>query len=201
MLRIGLTGGIGSGKTTVCRLFSELGTPIIDTDKIAHALVAPGQPALDQLSKAFGEEILDQEGQLNRAVLRERVFNDDTARQQLEALLHPLIRTEMRRQLKMLRAKYVIIAIPLLLEKGWQDEVDRILVVDTDEGLQVERTAHRDGISEEQVGRIMLTQVSRHQRLASADDIIHNEGDLDTLRKQIKHLHNNYVQLAHRFSH
>ncbi len=133
--------------------------------------------------------------------MRERVFNDSTARQRLEALLHPLIRTEMQRQLKALQAKYVIIAIPLLLEKGWQDEVDRILVVDTDEGLQVERTAHRDGISEEQVRRIMLSQVSRQQRLASADDVIHNEGDLDALRAQIKHLHHYYLQLAHAFNH
>lgn len=196
MLRIGLTGGIGSGKSTVCQFFAELGIPIIDTDVISHALVAPGQPALMQLVSAFGNDILDQQGNLNRALLRERVFRDDTELQRLESILHPHIRKQMHLQLKELRASYIIIAIPLLLEKGWEKEVDRVLVVDTDETLQLERTSKRDGMSREVVERIMQTQVSRQQRLAAADDIIHNDGTIEALKEQVLHLHQRYLQLA-----
>lgn len=196
MLRIGLTGGIGSGKSTVCQLFAELGTPIIDTDVIAHSLVAPGQPALKQLTTVFGEDILDQHGALNRAVLRERVFNDPTARHRLESILHPLIRQQMREQLETLHDSYVVIAIPLLLEKHWQKEVDRTLVVDTGEELQIQRTTKRDGISAEAVRRIMHTQVSRQQRLAAADDIIRNDGTRASLKEQVLKLHHHYLQLA-----
>ncbi len=196
MLRIGLTGGIGSGKSTVCRLFADLGVPIIDTDDIAHSLVEPGKPALAYMVEAFGQEILDQQGALNRALLRERVFSDEKQRQRLELILHPLIRSEMHRQLERLKGSYVIIAIPLLLEKGWQGEVDRILVVDTDETRQLERTVRRDGLSEAAVKRIIKSQVSRQQRLATADDTIHNDGALDKLRGQVIELHQLYLQLA-----
>lgn len=196
MLRIGLTGGIGSGKSTVCRLFADLGVPIIDTDNIAHSLVEPGKPALAYMVEAFGQEILDQQGALNRALLRERVFSDEKQRQRLELILHPLIRSEMHRQLERLKGSYVIIAIPLLLEKGWQGEVDRILVVDTDETRQLERTVRRDGLSEAAVKRIIKSQVSRQQRLATADDTIHNDGALDKLRGQVIELHQLYLQLA-----
>lgn len=196
MLRIGLTGGIGSGKSTVCRLFAELGVPIIDADDIAHALVAPGQPALARLTAAFGPEIIDPQGNLNRALLRKRIFNDRKELHRLELILHPLILNRMHRQLERLESSYVIIAIPLLLEKGWQSEVDRILVVDADETLQLERTIKRDSISEEAVKRIMLTQVSRQQRLDAADDIIHNDGELDALRLQVEYLHGRYLELA-----
>ncbi len=196
MLRIGLTGGIGSGKSTVCRLFADLGVPIIDTDDIAHSLVEPGKPALAYMVEAFGQEILDQQGALNRALLRERVFSDEKQRQRLELILHPLIRSEMHRQLERLKGSYVIIAIPLLLEKGWQGEVDRILVVDTNETLQMQRTVRRDGLSEAAVKRIMKSQVSRQQRLATADDTIHNDGALDKLRGQVIELHQLYLQLA-----
>ena len=196
MLRIGLTGGIGSGKSTVCQFFAELGVPIIDTDAIAHALVAPGQPALSQLASVFGSDILDQEGHLDRAVLRERVFGDDTQRQQLEAILHPLIRSGMHDQLKTIQAPYVIIAIPLLIEKGWQAEVDRILVVDVDESLQLERTMRRDGVSAKTVRRIMQAQVSRQHRLEAADDILHNDQGRTALREQVEHLHQRYLRLA-----
>lgn len=196
MLRIGLTGGIGSGKSTVTRLFSELGVPIIDTDRIAHSLVEPGQPALAQLTAAFGHDILDRHGRLNRTKMRERVFNDETDRQRLESILHPLIRQQVRQSLETLRSSYVVIAIPLLLEKGWQAEVDRILVVDTDETRQVERTVKRDGITPEQVRQIMRTQVSRQQRLAVADDVLHNDGSPAELSEQVQRLHKNYLQLA-----
>lgn len=201
MLLIGLTGGIGSGKSTVCQLFAQLGVPIIDTDTIAHALVEPGQPALKQLEAIFGHEIIDQQGHLDRAILRERVFSDASERQRLESILHPLIRSKMQRELKMLRASYVIIAIPLLLEKGWQNEADRILVVDTDESLQIERTIKRDGISADEVKRIMQTQVSRQQRIDAADDIIHNDGKREALKAQVLNLHQHYLQLADSSSH
>lgn len=196
MLRIGLTGGIGSGKSTVCRLFAELGIPIIDADAIAHGLVAPGQPALVQLTAAFGSDILDPHGALNRAQLRERVFNNETERLRLESILHPLIRQRMHEQLATSHTAYVIIAIPLLLEKHWQDEVDRILVIDADEQLQIDRTTKRDGISSGTVRRIMHTQVSRHERLAAADDIIHNNGGPEVLQAQVLKLHRHYMQLA-----
>lgn len=196
MLRIGLTGGIGSGKSTVCQMFAELGIPVIDTDAIAHQLVAPGQPALKQLTSAFGPDILDQEGQLDRALLRERVFGDAEKRHQLEAIMHPLIRLQMQEQLKALNAAYVIIAIPLLLEKGWQSEVNRILVVDVDEALQVERTVKRDNITIDIARQIMRAQLPRQQRLEAADDIIHNEGDSTALRAQVENLHMRYLQLA-----
>ena len=196
MLRIGLTGGIGSGKSTVCRLFAELGVPVIDTDAIAHQLVAAGQPALKQVESVFGSDILDQEGHLDRGLLRERVFRDENMRKQLEAILHPLIRSRMQEQLEAINAAYVIIAIPLLFEKGWQTEVDRILVVDADEALQLERTVRRDQVPAEIVRQIMQAQVSRKYRLEAANDIIHNDGELTALRKQVEQLHKRYLQLA-----
>lgn len=191
-----MTGGIGSGKSTVCRLFAGLGVPVIDTDAIAHELVSPGQNALTQLAAAFGAEILDQHGRLDRTVLRERVFRDEAMRKRLEAILHPLIRERMQQQLKTLDAPYAILAIPLLVEKGWQGEVDRILVVDADEKQQLQRTVERDHVSAETVRLIMNTQVSRTQRLHAADDIINNNADLDSLTSQVAELHRRYVQLA-----
>ena len=196
MLRIGLTGGIGSGKSTVCQFFAELNVPVIDTDAIAHDVVAPGQDGLKQLVSAFGTEILDKHGQLDRALLRERVFRDEAQLKQLESILHPLIRIRMHSQLQSTRASYVIIAIPLLLEKGWQTEIDRILVVDTEESLQIERTARRDAVSPETVQRIMHVQVSRCARLEAADDVIHNNGTKAELKEQVERLHKFYLQLA-----
>jgi len=196
MLRIGLTGGIGSGKSIVCQLFAKRGVPIIDTDEVAREVVAPGEPALQQLSKHFGSAIIDNDGQLNRSELREQVFRDNDKLEQLESILHPLIREQMRKQLNRLSAPYVILAIPLLLEKGWQSEVDRILVVDTSESLQRSRTISRDQVGEETVSRIMQAQISRDKRLADADDIIHNEGDYDNIEKQVELLHRRYLHMA-----
>lgn len=198
MLRIGLTGGIGSGKSTVCRLFADLGVPVIDTDRIAHELVVPGEEALGLLAAAFGPDILDEEGTLDRAVLRERVFRDEAMRERLEAILHPLIRKQLHSRLEALDAPYVIIAIPLLLEKGWQSEVDRILVVDTDEAAQIERTMRRDGVSREIVQRIMQAQVSRTERVEAAGDIIYNNGRKDTLKARVDELHQRYLGMAAR---
>jgi len=196
MLRIGLTGGIGSGKSSVCRLFSAMNVPVIDTDIIAREVVEPGQPGLLALTSAFGEEILDNAGQLNRRALRERVFQDEALRQRLEALLHPLIRAALHEQLKTVTAPYVIIAIPLLFEKGWESEVDRILVVDTNEALQLSRTMARDKADEKAVERIMRSQVSRSKRVAAADDIIHNEGDYTELERKVEVLHQYYLSLT-----
>lgn len=196
MLRIGLTGGIGSGKSTVCQLFAKRGVPIIDADVVAHEVVAPGEPVLQQLTRQFGESIIDPLGQLNRSKLRELVFQDKEKRQQLESILHPLIRERMREQLNLLSAPYVILDIPLLLEKGWQSEVDRILVVDTTEALQRSRAISRDQVDAETVSRIMQAQISRDMRLAAADDIIHNEQDYGYLEEQVEVLHRQYLRLA-----
>jgi dephospho-CoA kinase len=196
MLRIGLTGGIGSGKSTVCRLFAALGIPVIDSDLITHELVVPGEEALEQLAAAFGPDILDGEGALDRAALRERVFRDEAMRKRLEAILHPLIRKQLHNRLAALDAPYVIIAIPLLLEKGWQAEVDRILVVDADEAAQIERTVMRDGVSREMVQRIMQAQVSRAERVEAADDIIYNNEKRDALKARVDELHQQYLKIA-----
>lgn len=196
MLIIGLTGGIGSGKTTVCRLFAEFGVPIIDTDIIAREIVEPGEPALSALAELFGKEVLHSDGSLDRSALRKQVFDDENKRVQLERLLHPLIRKRMHMQISHLTAPYVIIAIPLLLEKAWQNEVDRILVVDTTEALQLSRTMARDGLDAQTVQGIIHTQASRQQRIAAADDIIHNDSDQGELKRQVRALHRYYQQLA-----
>jgi dephospho-CoA kinase len=196
MLKIGLTGGIGSGKSTVCRLFAERAVPIIDADIIAHDIVKPGEPALTLLARTFGHEILNTDGSLDRHALRAQVFQDERKRRQLEGLLHPIIRKRMQEQLKRLDSPYVILAIPLLLEKGWQGEVDRILVVDTTEDLQLSRTMERDRMDAQAVRHIMQAQATRQQRMAAADDIIHNNGDYDKLERQIEALHRNYLKLA-----
>ena len=196
MLRIGLTGGIGSGKSTVCDLFREFNVPIIDSDIIARELVEPGHPALTQIARLFGEQILQPDGSLNRAKLRELVFNNEQQREQLESLLHPLIRREMHRQISSLDSPYVILAIPLLLEKGWQQQLDRVVVVDCSEQQQRERATRRDGSSAQTIEQIITRQISRDERLAAADDIIDNSGPLDSLRHQVERLHHHFLTLV-----
>jgi dephospho-CoA kinase len=196
MLRIGLTGGIGSGKTTVCELFHQLGVPIIDTDLIARDIVGPGSEALQQITTLFGAQLLREDGSLNRLQMRELVFQDETKRQQLEALLHPRIREEMQRQMASLNTPYVILAIPLLLEKQWQNQLDRVLVVDCSEEQQRQRAGQRDGSSAETIDRIITSQVGREERLAAADDIIDNSTSITSLRKQVEELHQQYLTLA-----
>ena len=196
MLRIGLTGGIGCGKSSVCKLFAELGAPIIDSDQIAHELVEPGNEALEQIVQQFGSEMLQPDGSLHRSRMRELVFHNENKRQQLEALLHPLIRQEMQRQLDALTAPYAILAIPLLLEKGWQKQLDRILVVDCSEAQQRARAQQRDGSSSETIRRIIGSQIGRTERLEAADDIIDNSGEPATLAPQVEALHQHYLQLA-----
>ncbi len=196
MLHIGLTGGIGCGKSTVCELFREYGIPIIDSDIIARELVEPGAPALQQITNFFGEQMLQQDGSLNRAKMRELIFNNRQQREQLESILHPMIRQEMLRQLSTLESPYVIIAIPLLLEKGWQQQLDRVVVVDCSEEQQRERAAQRDGSSAQTIEQIIASQISREERIAAADDVIDNSLSLESLRGQIYTLHQCYLTIA-----
>lgn len=196
MLVIGLTGGIGSGKSTVGDLFAKLDVPVIDADQASRAVVQPGQPALQTIVAKFGSGMLNPDGSLNRGQLRELIFNDDGARKDLEALLHPLIRSWMQEQLQDLDTPYAILSIPLLVESGRTDTVDRVLVVDVPEQQQIERVCRRDDISEQQARAILATQVSRQQRLAAADDIIDNSGSSEALEDQIQALHLMYLAIS-----
>lgn len=196
MLKIGLTGGIGSGKTTVADRFKDYGIPVIDADRVAHALVAPGQPALVKIAETFGSDLLDADGSLNRPKMRELIFNSSALRDKLEAILHPRIFEEIDRQLKGVEAPYVIISIPLLLETGAQSFVDRILVVDCPVELQYERVAARDKLNREQIARILESQVSREMRVNAADEIIVNDSNLTSLAGQVKKIHAFYLTLS-----
>jgi dephospho-CoA kinase len=196
MLIIGLTGGIGSGKTTVCNYFSALGTPIIDADVAAREVVQPGQSGLTQITELFGQAVLASDGSLNRSKLRDQVFSDQTARNKLEAILHPLIRQRMDEKLSTLNAPYAILAIPLLLESGRREGIDRILVIDAEEAQQTARASQRDDQNEAQIRAIIAAQCSRKERLTAADDIIYNTGDLEQLHSQVTDMHNLYLRLA-----
>ncbi len=197
MLKIGLTGGIGCGKSTVSTLFEELGIPVIDADIIARDLVTPGTPALTQLEQVFGKQIILQDGTLNRPKLRDVVFSDPQQKKQLESILHPLIYARIKQELKLLNCAYCILSIPLLLETKMTDLVDRILVVDCPVETQIERVNQRDGLSRERVISIIASQISREQRLTSADDIIDNSKSPSQLAEQVKKLHNLYLKLAY----
>lgn len=196
MLRVGLTGGIGSGKSTVADFFAARGVPIIDTDELARELVRPGEAAHTEIVRQFGADVLDPSGALDRSKMRGRVFNDPMQRKRLEAILHPRIRTEVRRRLAKFHAPYTIVAIPLLIETEVGDLVDRILVVDCDESLQVQRVSARSGMEPDEVRRIMTAQTSRKERLAHADDVIENNTDLAQLEEQVTRLHKRYQALA-----
>jgi dephospho-CoA kinase len=196
MLRIGLTGGIGSGKSAVASLLMTRGIPIIDTDEIAHRLVEPGLPAFDEIVRVFGQDILDANRRIDRDKLRERVFENAGERQRLEAILHPRIREMVREKLEALHAPYCILVVPLLIESGFIDLVDRVLVVDASEGVQIQRTVARSGLTEPEIRKIMAAQVSRAQRLQKADDVIDNNGDRKHLEKEVERLHQWYLSLA-----
>ncbi len=198
MLIIGLTGGIGSGKSTVARHFEALGAPVIDADDIGRQLVEPGQPALAAIVKHFGSDMLDDKGRLNRARLREQVFTHPKQRHELEAILHPRIRAEVQRRIANLSPAcgYCLVSVPLLIESGWQDLVQRVLVVDTTREIQIQRATARDGITRQQAEAIITSQANRDARLQAADDVIHNEGDLAALQEQVEALHRRYCQLA-----
>lgn len=195
-LRIGLTGGIASGKSTVSKLFSDLGIAVIDADESARAVVKPGSPGLAAILNRFGPTVLDGGGCLNRRALRSLIFDDPTARRDLEAILHPLIRDAMEKDAARAGGAYQIFAIPLLIEGGPSDRVDRILLVDVDEESQIRRVMARDQIEETQARAILAAQASRAARLAAADDVISNAGSVADLRHSVEKLHAQYLQLA-----
>lgn len=196
MLTVALTGGIGCGKTTVCDLFAELGTPIIDTDLIARDLVEPGNQALEEISTYFGAGILHSNGTLNRQALAKITFGNVEKRKQLENILHPKIRLAANKQISLLNSPYVIIAIPLLIETGQTSSYDRVLVVDCEEQQQIQRTLERDNRSKEEVDRIISAQVNRHNRIKYANDIISNNSDISSLTSQVSNLHKLYTEIA-----
>lgn len=193
MLRIGLTGGIGSGKSAAAAAFSRLGVPVIDADIIARDVVKPGCPALTDIAAVFGQEVLLSDDSLDRKALRQRIFAEPELRKRLEAILHPRIRESMQQRLDALDAPYAILVIPLLLESGQRDMVDRILVVDTPENLQIQRTSTRDGVSAGDVEAIMAAQCDRDTRLAAADDLLINDDSLEILESRVAALHQRYL--------
>ncbi len=195
-LRIGLTGGIASGKSTVARRFTELGIPVIDADESSRIVVAPGQPGLEQVIQRFGPGVLSAEGELDRRALRNLIFADPGKRRDLEAILHPLIRADMERRAAGAVGAYLVMAIPLLVENAARDRVDRILVVDADEAAQLERLTARDSVSLEQARAILAAQASRESRLKAADDVLVNSGTVAQLREAVDRLHQRYLRLA-----
>lgn len=195
-LRIGLTGGIASGKSTVAQRFSELGVPVIDADEAARAVVAPGTTGLSQVIARFGPRVLAENGELNRRALRDLIFSDPGSRQDLERILHPLIRADMDRRARAAVGPYLVLAIPLLVEGGSHDRVDRVLVVDVDEAVQLQRVMARDGGTLDQARAILASQSSRSARLAAADDVLLNSGTVMDLRQSVDHLHDRYLGLA-----
>ncbi|HEY8024718.1 MAG TPA: dephospho-CoA kinase [Burkholderiaceae bacterium] len=194
---VGLTGGIGSGKSTVTDLFAAQGVTIIDTDQIAHAITAPNGLAMPAIAAQFGSEFVTQSGAMDRDKMRQLVFSDPAMRVRLEAILHPLIRQETEAAADLATGPYTIFAVPLLVESGsWRQRVARVLVVDCAESTQVARVVARNNMSEAQVRAIMATQAPRAARLAAADDVMQNEGDLPALEAQVELLHTRYCQLA-----
>ncbi len=193
---VGLTGGIGSGKSEVSRRFQALGITVIDSDEVARQVVEPGCPALQTIAAHFGKSILNIDGTLNRAQLRQIIFANAQEKIWLEKFLHPIIREETVHQLRSAKSIYVILASPLLLETTQHQIVDRVLVIDADEELQLARASERDQNNREQIAKIMATQMSRTDRRAKADDFIYNHGDLAELDEQVKKLHAHYLKLS-----
>jgi dephospho-CoA kinase len=196
-LVVGLTGGIGSGKSAAAEEFARLGAAVVDTDVIAHELTGSGGLAIAAIKKRFGEEAIGPDGAMDRKKMRDRVFAQPAAKRELEALLHPMIREESARRIAAARAPYVVHVVPLLIESpDYRRRVSRVLVVDVPEETQVARVRSRSGLSEDEVRAIMRTQVPRAQRLAAADDVLDNGGSRDALRTQVAALHEKYLQFA-----
>ncbi|MCA3075537.1 MAG: dephospho-CoA kinase [Rhodocyclaceae bacterium] len=194
---VGLTGGIGSGKSTVASLFVALGAALIDTDALAHALTGPHGDAMPALIQAFGPAVAGPDGALDRARMRERVFSDPIERARLEAILHPMIRAAAQRALDSTAAPYALLAVPLLSGSGgYRERMDRILVVDCSRECQIARVIRRSGLSLAQVMAIIAVQATREQRLAMADDVIDNDGEEFALEPQVEKLHQQYLRLA-----
>jgi dephospho-CoA kinase len=196
VLTVGLTGGVASGKSTVADLFVRRGAGLVDTDVIAREVVAPGEPGLQAVRAAFGDAVLDESGALDRRKLRALVFADAEQRRRLEALLHPLIRARTLAALGALEAPYAIVAVPLLVETGFGALVDRVLVVDCPEAIQIERLTQRDGLSRAEAESMLRAQSDRAARLQAADDVIDNGGSLDATERQVDRLHERYSNLS-----
>jgi len=194
--RVGLTGGIASGKSTAAKFFGALGVPILDSDQFARDVVEPGQPPLERLVERFGRSILTADGHLDRPALREIVFSDPKARADLEALTHPAIGAAMEARSAAAGGPYQILVIPLLVEKNLGSQVSRVLVVDCDEALQIRRLRDRDGSTPQQVQAILRAQAPRAARLKVADDVIHNDADMSAVQAQVAALHARYLELA-----
>lgn len=195
-LRIGLTGGIASGKSTVAQRFTDLRVPVIDADVAARAVVAAGTPGLARVIERFGPGVLGENGELDRRALRDLIFSNPGARRYLESILHPLIRADMERSADQAVGPYIVMAIPLLIEGGPSDRVDRILVVNVDEAVQLQRVMERDGCTAEQARAILASQASRSARLTAADDVLQNAGTVTDLRQAVDRLHERYLRLA-----
>ncbi|MGE6164518.1 dephospho-CoA kinase [Aeromonas rivipollensis] len=197
MYVVAITGGIGSGKTTIANQFAALGIEVVDADLIAREVVAPGTPALAAIANHFGAEMLTEQGLLDRRALRERIFSDPAAKSWLNALLHPIIRSEMLRQCAAVSSPYCLLVVPLLVENRLTELADRVLVIDVDEATQIERTCRRDGVSREQAQAILASQANRSERLAMADDVLDNQsGTTETIRERILALHETYLAFA-----
>jgi len=196
MLIVGLTGGIGSGKTAASDAFAELGVPVIDTDVLARELVEPGQPAQEEIATNFGQSCLLPDGQLNRAALRQRIFANPGLRKRLETILHPRISELTRIRVAALNDPYCLVVVPLLVESNMLQMMDRVLVIDVPEDVQICRVQARDGTQDEEARRIVQAQASRAQRLEAADDVIENSGSFVDLRREVKALDTVYRRLA-----
>ena len=194
---VGLTGGIGSGKSAAADEFARLGAAVVDADLIAHELTEAGGAAIPALERIFGKDVIGRSGAMDRRKMRERVFADAAAKRALEALLHPMIRDESRRRIEAANGPYVVHVVPLLVESAdYRKRVDRVLVVDCPEALQIERVRARSALPEADVRAIMASQATRAERLAAADDVIDNSGTLDALRRQVAALHRKYLQYS-----
>lgn len=196
MLKIGLTGGIASGKSAASDCFAARGIPVIDADLVAREVVVPGETALEEIEATFGSAVINPDGSLNRTVMRSLIFADPDKRSQLEAILHPRIKEAMLARLAALSAPYCILAIPLLIEANQVELVDRILVVDAPTELQIERLMNRDSVTREQAEAMLAAQIDRTARLAEADDVIVNDGSLAELDEAVEQIHQKYLALA-----
>jgi len=197
MLKIGLTGGIGSGKSTVTEIFSSLGITVIDADRIAHQLTQPGSDSFNEIRQLFGKDFIKSDGELDRKKIAQTIFSEPSKKIALEEILHPRIKQRMLQEVVQVKSnRYIILAIPLLLESRFTDLVDRIIVVDADDDIRIRRTQQRDNSTEEQIRRIMSQQVDRDQRLQQADDILENNGSVTDLRNAVIRLHHKYLAMT-----
>ena len=194
--QVALTGGIASGKSLVSDEFSKLGVPVIDTDVIAHQIVEPGQPALKEIVEVFGQSVIDDNGRLKRRTLRNLIFSDPNAKAQLESILHPKIRQRVNDDINLINYPYCIVVIPLLAESGGYQNMDRVLLVDVDPEVQIDRLMARDDTTREQATNALASQASREQRLSIANDVLDNSASIEDVTCKVAQLHHRYLQLA-----